>query len=500
MVTSEIAQAQFKMKVRQEIAGATWTSGASQSRSLNLERTYLQRMLRPTNTFQTMPPSPASKRMFITSKKTLGEESRPELTTAVSHEIHEDARQLLKELPLSQIVRRGRAQTTTYRPTLGWEMVRRTRKAEANMATLKEHRMSDRLSHELWMLKCESLQKRLSLDRHHLVKYAKGHGASSAASGSKWSDAPLDDLVFWEDVLEFYKEMFEDFTSWEPGRTMAFPLNIGARARAKFPYYDPDHPEGPYESVIERTRNVLFKFPVSSVYCMVPDKTGFYRETFERALTYFDFDFEWVCPLVHGGDIYQVASDAFLGEFEHDVFVGLGDDANIIKRNNSGFIARDGANWEGQAGEILGSSFWPTKTKIGNTFQIASGVWDTSVDGTLAMMQVAGKDIPGVVEEEPEDTAVKFILGLQYAEDPVLPRTQGFKLSMDKADKGINIKIGENTSLTGKHTDRERAAWLASYKGLRLDGSPLLDGYKAVAPGDFVSGTRLRNQVISDQT
>jgi hypothetical protein len=334
----------------------------------------------------------------------------------------------------------------------------------------------------------------------HLEKYAKAHATSSAASGSKWNTADLSDTAFWTEVFEWYKELFENLIDWvEEGRTPAFGMNTGSRARAKLPYFHADSPGGPYDNEIDRTRTVMFKAPLSSVFAFVPDKAGFYKETINTALTYFDFDFEYSCPLVDGGDVYRLASDAFVGNIEHDVVINLGDDWNRIKRNGTGFIAKDGANWEGQAGTLLGQPFWGTKTKIGNTFQIPSGVWDTSIDGTIAMMQTGGVTIPDLLEEEPEDTEVKFVLGMQYAVDPLMPRTQGFKMSMDKADKGINLKLDESHSVSGKHSTMETKAWLLSYDGLKVDGDSLLSSFERVEAGEFVSGTEVRRRVVAGE-
>jgi hypothetical protein len=499
-MTTEEGAAKFKFKFLQELRGATWTGSQLQSASMNFEEFYLKRFQRRTSTFQTMPPSAASKRMYIHATQGKDEEGRPTLVAKVGHDLTEDAKALLKRMPRSQIVRRGRAMTSSFRPLMAYELTRRTRNSEMNMEKLKAAQMPNRKASAIARLKIEALKKRLSLDTTHLEKYAKAHASSSAASGSKWMDADLTDRPFWEDVFEWYKELFENLLSWvDEGRTPAFGMNTGSRARAKLPYYHSDSPGGPYDQTLDRTRTVMFKAPLSSVFAFVPDKAGFYKEVLEGALDMYDFGFQYSNPLIDGGDVYQLASDAFRGEIEHDVVINLGDDWNTIRRNGKGFVAKDGANWEGQAGTLLGEPFWGTKTKIGDTFQIPSGVWDTSIDGTLAMMQTGGKSIPGLLEEEVEDTEVRFILGMQYAVDPLFPRTQGFKMSMDKADKGINIKLDESHSISGKHSTQESKAWLMSYEGLKLDGDSLLSGYKEAKAGDFVSGTKLRAEVLAEQ-
>ena len=329
----------------------------------------------------------------------------------------------------------------------------------------------------------------------HLAKYAKDHANSSAASGSKWNEADIGDKSFWTEVFDFYDEMFENMIDWT-GRTPLFPFNLGGRARTKAEVNIPE-PDGPYDEALERARIVMFYASLSSPFCMVPDKAGLYAETISGWEDLFDFDFMFVSPLVYGGEAYQIASDAIRGDFEHDVVVCLSDDANHITKHGKKYVARDGVNWEGQAGTILGEPFYPCMTKIRDTFQIPSGVWNTSLNGTLANMATGlTNDIPSVLEEEVLDTKVKFMLGLQYEVDPLYPRTQGIKLSQDAADKSVSMAFDEVRVLKGKHSTQERLAWLASYEGRTLDGESLLSGYKGITPGEFVSGDKLRKLVL----
>ena len=134
----EESHLQFKQRFLREIRNARWTQTELQSNSMNFEPAYLKRVSRASNVFQTMPPSPGSRRMYIKAELTQDDAKRPVLETIVSHDLWDETKDLIKRTPESQLVRRGRAMTTFYRPLQHYEITKRTTNATLNMDKLKE--------------------------------------------------------------------------------------------------------------------------------------------------------------------------------------------------------------------------------------------------------------------------------------------------------------------------------------------------------------------------
>jgi len=327
--------------------------------------------------------------------------------------------------------------------------------------------------------------KRFDFNIDHIRKYIKDHEKSSIASGLKWGQLP-DDESFWRPIYNEVKGFFEEKVF--SGESFNTPFNFGARARQDQQVVKD---QVFYDLEVTRTRIVMFHPALSSVFAFIPDKTGFYREAIDGALDALEINDHVMTPLTDGGEVYGAAADALHNN--EDVVIVLGDDCNIY-RNGEQF-AFDGVNWETQVGTLLGEPFHGSKTYFGGMHHVPSGVFDTSLDDTLATLWVysmlpemkEGKGIPGIMERELEDEKCNFMLGMNYQQDPNHPRLQGLKLTVDKADAAEILPAGRSLELTNKYDEEQTLRWYLGYHGTTPDGGSLLD-FLSDLPAGFPSG------------
>jgi hypothetical protein len=320
-----------------------------------------------------------------------------------------------------------------------------------------------------------------------VAKYVKEHKKSSIIPGTKWDQLDETDRPFWSKYFDIIRGYVDEH--YFSGENFNSAFNFGSRQRNDDLVY-PD--ETHYDLEVHRTRVVMFTPGLSSVFAFVPDKIGFYREVIEGALDLLDINDHVITPMTHGGEVYGAASEAMKGN--EDVTVILGDDCNIYRKGKQ--YAYDGVNWETQVGTILNTPFHGTKSYFGGMYHVPSGVFDTSLDDTLATLwcyssleeMQKGKDVPQIMERSKMDERVGFMLGMAYSEDPDFPRLQGLKLSVDKSDKTVPLPTGRNLEIFGKQTEDEMERWYLGYHGSTPDGGGLLDFLQAVSPEDFRGG------------
>ena len=331
-----------------------------------------------------------------------------------------------------------------------------------------------------------------------MSKYIKDHVNSSVVPGSKWGELQNADPEFWQLFYDHYDELFEAMDGGGMcGRLPSFEFNLGMRARPEMAF-DPDIGGGPYRGVTTRSRMVNFHPALSAVSAFIKDKKQAYSDVINGWLDVLDFEGEYLTPLVDGGKIYDVASRAFDGEFEHDVVIALGDDWNIIKPDGT-FIARDGSTWESYVATILGEPFYPSFTAFGGGPAVPSGVYDTSINDGLGMMWLKGREIPGVIEYQDMDAKRKFILGLSFAEDHLKPRLQGIKLSADDPTKAERLQEDRVYQARGKNSTLERKSWLMAYEGELLNGEDILSAFtKVSADRDYFAPREVIREVLID--
>jgi hypothetical protein len=379
------------------------------------------------------------------------------------------------------------------------EYLRRIKAAASNMETLRSISLPESIATELAQIKRDALFSRLKLDMDNVKKYVKEHEGRSILPGLKWEMLP-DDRPFWTKVFdqvtgEVKEHVFTD------GESFDTPFNIAARQRADQGVY---RDQVDYDLEVTRTRVVMYHPSLSMLFCFVPDKKGFYEEVFNRTLDVLDISDHVVSPLTHGGEVYGEAANA-LKDNEHTV-ITLGDDLNIYKGGNQ--LAFDGANWETQVGTILGRPFHGSKTYFGGMYHVPSGVYDTSLDDTLATLWVyaqnrdellKGKEFSGIMEREKADEDANFMLGLAYDEDPDHPTLCGLKLTQDRSDIGRIIGGGGYKSLTmgQRYSEQEAERWELAYYGTTPDGGSLLDFLTEITVDDFRSGM-ISEEVIKE--
>jgi len=468
------------------LSTASWTDGDPNDQLAN----YKARMIRGTRV-QTSPPSVAAEAILMKGSLTADLEGKPIIKGRVSYQMSDYGRRLMRELPAIQVTHRSRpANLMSSRLQLN-EIQRRIQNKQTHMETLNSLSLPSRLADEVNSLKRDALVKRLDLNIDTLTKFIKEHEKSSIAPGLKWGQLSATDKIFVDLYDNIKQNAEENFFSGKPFNA---PFNLGARARAD-QFVSPGVTHMDLE--VTRTRIVMFHPAFLPVFAFVPDKKGFYKEVVEGVFDIFEINDHVLSPVIHGGEVYGAASEAMRGN--EDVTIVLGDDVNIYKSGKQ--WAFDGANWESSVGTILGPPFYGTKSFFGNSYHLPSGVFDTTIDGTIASLWVysqseemrKGQDIPGIMERQEQDEEVNFMLGMSYAADPDHPRLQGLKMSLDRADSIVPLPPGRNLELVQpKRTDEQRERWYLGYHGTTPDGGSLLDFLTKIEPEEFKSGYMTR--------
>jgi len=471
-------------RVLSALSGVSWTASTPNDQLLE----YKSRAIRATR-IQTFGPIAASDQVLMSGRLTASPEGKPMIQGRASHRLSPYGQRLMKELPDLQITWRSRpAGLMSNRLQLN-ELNRRVTNAKANKSLLDSISLPSNIAEEIISIKKQALLSRMKLDKETLNKYIKEHEKSSIVSGLKWGQLPDydDDPAFWKkyyDIVRGYveEEMFAN-------KSFNTPFNFGSRQRAD---QSVEPGKSHYDLEVHRTRIIMFTPALSSLFAFVPDKKGFYNDVLSRAMDVFKINQHVITPMTHGGEVYGAASEALRGN--ENVTICLGDDVNIFKNGNQ--YAFDGVNWETQVGTILGEPFHGTKTFFGDLYHVPSGVFDTSLDDTLASLWVLsqtpsmneGEEIPGIMEREENDEAVNFMLGMAYAQDPDRPRLQGLKLTQDKSDAATPLPTGRNLELVSKRPEDEAERWYLGYHGTTPTGGSLLDFLMKVSADEFKGG------------
>lgn len=478
---SESSPAQLEA-VLSQLSTVQWTSSTPDDQY----QTYKSRAIRATRV-QTAGPTAASEQVLMLAKLTASLKGEPRIRGRATHRLSPWGKRLMDELPTIQIVHRSRPATLMSNRLQLNEMKRRVDNAKANSTILNSISLPDNIAEEITSIKKDALLKRLKIDQDTIRTYVKEHETSSIIPGFKWGQIDPDDAGFWSRYFNIMKGHAEEhlFT----GEAFNTPFNFGSRARGDQSVH-PD--EIHYDLDVTRTRIVMFTPALSSMFCFVPDKKGYYKEVLEGAMDVFGINDHFITPMTHGGEVYGAASEALNGN--EDVVICLGDDVNIFK--NSEQYCFDGVNWETQVGTILGKPFHGSKTYFGGMYHVPSGVYDTSLDDTLASMWVysthegmrKGEEIPGIMEREHLDEEVNFMLGMAYAQDPNRPRLQGLKLTTDKSTESVPLPPGRNLELVSKKPEDEAERWYLGYHGTTPIGGTLLDFLTKISADDFRGG------------
>ena len=491
---SSILMSEVIERVQSGVSSASWTKSPV---PMDLYDHYMKRFARSTK-ITTAGPTPASNRLAIRATLTADfETGQPRIKGRVLHELSDYGKALMKELPKGQISHRSRPANLASSRLQMNEMQRRVSKVRANKDNLAQYSVPSNISEEILSVKRDAVLSRIKFDADWISKYISEHKDSSVVPGIKWSGLPdpHTDKGFWLDFMDTAKAGLELALDGE--HRFDTPLNIGARMRAD-QAVEADITE--YDLDITRTRIVTFHPSLSTTFAFMPDKKDFYKDVFNACLDVFDISSNVLFPPVHGGEVYLAAAEGL-----HDnepVDIVLGDDFNRYRGGIQ--YAYDGANWETQVGTLLGPAFEGTKTYFGGVPHVPSGVFDTTLDDTIATLWVAAKflddkgqvELPDIMEREKADEDVNFMLGLRYLDDPLFPRLQGLKLAQDKATAITTLPRGRLLELENSYTDDQSLRWYLGYHGVNVEGDSLLSSLSAVDGNDWRSGTV--DQVIAD--
>jgi hypothetical protein len=251
----------------------------------------------------------------------------------------------------------------------------------------------------------------------------------------------------------------------------------------------------------------MFHPAFSMMNVFIPDKVRMYDYLIAESSKIINPSCEIQSPLVTGGDVYANAVSWF---------------------NDYEFGPHDGVNWEVAAAELLGPAFHPMAMVIDGFRTEASGRWDTSAVNTVSTMLVGertgifqkaevaavmgddcnawGKtkpivNTPALMEHQPEDDEVGFLLGLAYklGDDP---RICGVKLTMDNAQKMIPFSLMEDgvtdVQDQSRHSEQERSAWIGMYEGY-LGNKTMIEALSAVKAERYKGPGQLIQEIFEEE-
>ena len=470
-----------------ELSLNNWTTGTPDDR-LNLMLSRTQRATRIT----TANPSAAVEQSLVSARLTANRFGKPLIQGTVIHRPSWVGKRLMKELPLNQIQggrsRPGILASSKLQET---EILRRVQKLKDTKDKLESFRMPSRTSEAILAVKKRATLEALRVDKDYLNHYLSEHKDSSILPGVKWAQLPTpdEDISFWNKCLDLVKGNLEQYAFAE-GMRYNGVFNTGARQRADQEVIAGDWS---YDLEVSRTRVVLFNPQLSMIGAFMPDKPKWYGQIINAALQEFGISDHLLFPPRDGGDVYIGATEALVDN--EDTTIVLGDDLNFYKGGKQ--YALDGSNWESSVGTILGEPFYGTKTYFGGNYHVPSGVFDTTLDDTLATLWVRSQlsdaeimagGIPDIMEVSQADQDLNFMLGLRYVDDPHLPRLQGLKLAVDKAGGQRIVPRGGVIEVHSRYTEDQRERWYWAYHGLTPDGSPILHDLAQISPTEWRGG------------
>ena len=389
-------------------------------------------------------------------------------------------RDLLKRNPL-QLTHRSRLATFLYNPLQVNEFRRRSSKAKETYSATTDLRLDAGDSIELYHAILFTTLKMFRFDYEYIVKYAKEHETSSTGEGLMWKELITRlNIEDWKYVFDATMELIEGLVD-KVGWYIATRFYLGARSRSEdissneIIKYMNDGFNAVYTRVINRARLVMFHPALSIWSAFLPDKQSWYKAILlavEDILGIADGLVHY--PLVDGGQIYVTASEWLSSGYQS--------------------VSFDGVTWDAQVGSILGQPFQALLAYLDGTSQVPSGITVTSLLDTIAMLVVYKRYFTGyraiilgdditiyykgqvpkattvLIEYQDDDTRRQFLLGLNYADDPLAPVVDGLKIMSDRADLQYRLdyaidEVGSNGIQRGKHSYAEQLTYYGMYYG-----------------------------------
>jgi hypothetical protein len=397
---------------------------------------------------------------------------------------HPATRQLKKLIPPWQIVHRSRDVVLSGAALRIPELRKNKAKYEQFVPKLPdESKLSEEESHAIFDIVMEHTLKYLAFDYEHILHYAREHKESSIGHGHRWNEAELVTEDEWRSIFNETVRVAEMIAA-HPGLYNQIVFSTGLRGR-------PNRLEGPgsrTEGEVDRSRIVLFSPSLNIWNAFIIDKAGWYEAIMNDVVAYLSPDPVFIMPQISGGQLYIDAAEFF--------------------KDDIPFEAWDGKAWESNTAAILGVAFNPFMINLLGCMMLPSGIALTSLLNTIANIVYnrrgsgthiisgdddnvfGGKPGKGIsMEYQPDDTLNKYILGITYRADPMLPRICGWKVTTDRSTKSLPLRStpGEHDIVVGsKHTPEARSAGFGMFLGHYGEGS-LLQALSEVSAADFKS-------------
>lgn len=426
-----------------------------------------------------MPASPAVKKIWLEV-----EYVDDMLIYTMNIEWRDSAKWLITQLAQGQITHRSRIGTIAYTPLQLAELAKRTLQMQNwNLENrFSRYQALEGKMSEIFRLFMDETIKHLEFNADWIISFISDHKKSSVDRGLKWSALSDMNLDEWKEFYNTVVTLAQAISSNE-GRYLNLKYNSAIRARSDSLVGNtlPNN----FEGTIDRSRIVLFNPLLSSWNIFIPNKKSLYTNVLKGAANILGVPQLILYPYSEGGTLYSKASELF----------------------NQGlpFKAIDGKNWESAVGNILGPSFRAFYTNLHGIDVLPSGIWATSLLGTLATLvtlvyskgdyvaSILGDDLNvwgnyraeavPYMEEELLDSKFGNILGLGFKENPDFPRVYGVKAQSDRADKALPLRIGASDKfsieLSGRHSNAEIGAWIGAYLGY-FGGKSLIEAVRNI--------------------
>lgn len=405
---------------------------------------------------------------------------------------------VISKIQPEQLKHRSRIAAVAYGPLRVAELEKKLKSKELYSDDINRLRMPEEKSRAVLNICIDESLRAFKFQKDYILSYIKEHSGSSIGSGFHWAD--LEDLEDedWLELLRRCQAIISSFGSENYGKYFQTPMTVGARARSvEIGDTLSDH----MEADVERTRIIMFHFMLQCWSVFIPNKDEWYRRILTRVMRLFGVDPHKVrTPLIDGGQIYVFASQLFAEGYN--------------------LHAYDGKQWETVVGEILGTPFNPLMI-CAQGVMLGSGIAWTSLLGTICTIWVysllcngyyaiiLGDDLnifskgarpfkgAGVVEYQELDSKCKFILGVSYFRDPLMPRLQGLKLTVDNGEKAQHFEVSYNDYGTEKvvkgHHDRTaRLLWYGMHFGY-FGSRSLIDAIQDIPSSNWRGGSEMIN-------
>jgi hypothetical protein len=446
-----------------------------------------------------MPPSPGVDKLELTEFKFADTSLEAKVVPVLNDWGKGIIRRFKQAGRQQELYHRSRAAAIAWGPFRMREFEHRLQRLSKHSKWLEEIRWPPGLSVRYNTSYVRNVLRHMKFDWGYIQAYVKDHKASSVSPGVKWSNL-LMNVEEWKELYEALRAMLELHEHDEAPVYRQRPMNVGLRARAPGITGDLGRP---IVVKVDRCRVVLFSPDLSTWAAFMPNKPGWYESTYAIVDEICDdmdlASLEWVSGATHGGKIYTQAADWFT-KYRHFDAYDIGSAESVV-----GPTFEHGMAW----------MFIP----IGGYVHLPSGqVGTTALDSSLAIylarkMQTRyggsaslihqgddvnifheGKAWPdyGLLERQPQDSNLGFVLGVAFRPDVQYPHILGFKYSGDRADKAKRLfessEFRDDEALINELGERERKLWYNLWFGKFGDWS-LLQAVKRIKPERYRGGT-----------